>query len=54
LKPLKEVGFNFSLQKYSYTDFDARIDIGDSYLNGGEPNEVRWFYTAKNFDDFHD
>jgi hypothetical protein len=52
LKALEEVGFEFSLGTYSYTDFDAKIDIGDSDLNGGVPNEVRWFYTAKNFDHF--
>ncbi|HRH50090.1 MAG TPA: hypothetical protein PLP23_15145 [Panacibacter sp.] len=50
LNALKRDGFHFVKGCYSHTDFNAMIDIGDSYLNGGEENYVRWFYTAKNFD----
>lgn len=50
LKALEEKGYKFRIGDYSHTDFDAKIDIGDSDLNGGIPNQIRWFYTAKNFD----
>jgi len=54
LTRLIQKGFVFNKGDYSYTDFFNLIDIGDSEENGGEPNQIRWFYTASNFDHMRD
>ena len=50
IKSLKDKGFSFKKGFYSYTDFENLVDIGDSEANGGDENEVKWFYTSTNFD----
>ena len=35
---------------YGYTFPDLKIDLGDSYENGGDRRVICWFYTAYNID----
>jgi hypothetical protein len=50
LKRLTDKGFVFEKGDYGYSDFSNLFDIGDSEENGGEPNQIIWFYTATSFD----
>jgi hypothetical protein len=50
ISALERKGFNFTLGDESWTDHQSKIDLGDSDLNGGIPNQVRWFYMTRSFD----
>jgi len=42
----KSCSCKFHVGDISYTDFENKFDLGDSYKNGAEKNSIAWFYTA--------